>query len=330
MNRGRIRVALTATLAGLLLTACGADGSGQGAPVSETSGSDFPSKNIRLIVPYPAGGSTDLLARTFAPSFQEQFHQNVIVENLSGASGTQAVNELMDSAPDGHTVVWGTAGPLAITPTLGHVGYSIKDYGLAGIATINPYVLVSRTGSEFTTAKELFSAAKEKPGSVTIATPGPTTIQSILLKAMADEAGVKLTLVPFGGGANTLNAALGGNVDASFNVLSEVTAQIKAGAATGLGITTDKRSPFLPDVPTLREQGIVPPVEGGPTALMLPAGTPDEIVDRWAAALKEATANKKVLAQLERFGAVPSFIAPDEARDVIAKLAEAAAARVSK
>lgn len=316
MYRMQRRIMLAALSAvALVLTGCGGQQAADG---------DFPSEDIRLIVPYDAGGSTDTLARAFAPTLKKELGQTVVVENMPGASGTRAVQELLGSKPDGHTVVWGPSGPLAINPTTGDAGYSISDYELVGLATINPYVLVAKDGSKYQSAKQLFDAAGKKPGKITVATPGRNTIQSVLLKAMADNAGVKLTRVPFDSGAESLNAVLGGNVDASFNVLSEATAQIKGGKLVGLGVSSNKANKTLPEVPPLKEQGLEPPAEGGPTGLMLPNDTPKKVVDKWGKALDAGCKAPKVIKQLEKSGVTPTYRPPKEGRKIIKTIADAA------
>jgi tripartite-type tricarboxylate transporter receptor subunit TctC len=167
-----------------------------GGGASEAAG-EYPSREITVIVPYTAGGPTDLAARAMGAYLERALGEPVIVENLPGAAGSLAMNELVGSDPDGHTLTLVAAPSTVVTPLVQDVSYGPADFVTIGVITEVPSVLAVGAGSEFADATAFFDAARARPGELTVGTPGATTSQAIELRRLAGEYGVEVTVVPF-------------------------------------------------------------------------------------------------------------------------------------
>ena len=273
MSRPVRTVAAVAVLG--LLAACAEEGGGAaGDPAA------YPSEEIRLLVPYAAGGPTDLTARAYGTSLEEQLGQTVVVENLPGGSGAIATQELIAAEPDGHTLSLVTAGTLVLTPLANEVGYTKDDVTPIGVMAEVPSVLAVGADSPYQSAEDFFTAAGREPGGINVGVPGASTPQGIELQRLRDEYGVEVTVVPFDGNAEMTTALLGGNVDAVLiNASSDVTENISAGAFRPLAVSSEERLSWLPDTPTLAESGFPELTLSGSTfGLAGPDGLPEEVV----------------------------------------------------
>lgn len=285
MPLSRTARALAAATALGLLTACGgADGGSSGAA------GEYPTEEIRLLVPYAAGGPTDLAARAFGSSLEEQLGQTVVVENLPGGSGAIATQELIGAAPDGHTLSLATAGTLVLTPLANEVGYTKDDVTPIGVMTEVPSLLAVGSDSPHATIDDLVDAARQQPATVTVGVPGASTPQAIELQRLAEEYDVEVTTVPFDGNAEMTTALLGGNVDAVLiNASSDVTANIDAGQFRPLAVSSAAPLSWLPDTPTLADSGFPELTLAGSTfGLIGPGDLPDEITAELEDALRTA------------------------------------------
>ncbi len=313
--------ALGACAALALLTACADQGGG--AP-SEEAAADYPTEDIRLLVPYAAGGPTDLTARAYGASLEEQLGQTVVVENLEGGSGAIAMQELVGSEPDGYTLSLVTAGTLVLTPLANEVGYTKDDVTPIGVMAEVPSVLAVGSGSPYATAEDFFAAAEANPGTITVGTPGASTPQGIELVRLKEEYGVEVTVVPFNGNAEMTTALLGGNVDAVLiNASSDVTTNIDAGAFRPLAVSTEEQLPWLPDTPTLAESGFPELTLSGSTfGLAGPAGLPEEIVTVLEDALRTAHDEQAVIEQVGEEYITGDFRGADELQEVLDRTQE--------
>ncbi|MGY1827504.1 MULTISPECIES: tripartite tricarboxylate transporter substrate binding protein [unclassified Blastococcus] len=280
---------ISAGLAGValigLVSACGGDDGGGGtAADSGTGGGDaassYPTESIRMIVPYGAGGPTDLTTRTVGACIEEELGQTVVVENLPGGSGALATTELIAAEPDGYTLSLVTAGTMVLTPLANEVGYTKDDITPVGVMTEVPSVLAVGENSPYASAEDFFAAVEAQPGTVTVGTPGASTPQAIELQRLAEEHGVQVTAVPFNGNAEMTTALLGGNVDAVLiNASSDVVQNIESGAFVPLVASPEERLSWLPDTPTFTELGYDGLTLSGSTfGLAGPAGLPDDVV----------------------------------------------------
>jgi tripartite-type tricarboxylate transporter receptor subunit TctC len=277
---------------------------------------EYPSQEITVLVPYTAGGPTDLAARTMGAHLEKALGRPVIVENLPGASGSEAYQELVSSDPDGHTLTLVAAPSAVVTPMIQDVPYDAGSFATIGVITEVPSVLAVGGDSEFRDATAFLDAARQRPGELTVGVPGATTSQAIELRRLASEYGVQVTAVPFNGNAELIQAVLGGTVDAVLiNVSADVRAQFDAGAFRPLAISPAERVDYLPDVPTLAELGF--PELTYSTSLFglgAPAGTEPEIVSRLETAMRDGLADPGVRQQLDEAYVPDEFIGADAFR----------------
>ena len=315
-----------AALAALgLLTACAEQGGGSpagGGTAGEAAA--YPTEEIRLLVPYAAGGPTDLTARAYGASLEEQLGQTVVVENLPGGSGATATQQLIAAEPNGHTLSLVTAGTLVLTPLANEVGYTKDDVTPIGVMAEVPSVLAVGADSPHQSAEDFFTAAKAEPGTITVGVPGASTPQGIELQRLREEYGVEVTAVPFNGNAEMTTALLGKNVDAVLiNASSDVTGNIDAGQFRPLAVSSEERLPWLADTPTLAESGFPELTLSGSTfGLAGPAGLPEEIVTVLEDALRVAHDDPKVVEQVGEEYISEEFRGADELKEVLDRTQE--------
>jgi tripartite-type tricarboxylate transporter receptor subunit TctC len=302
-NRNRMPALVAASvvvLAGCAETEEEASGGGGGA--------DYPTEDITLYVPYAPGGPTDLAARTVGTCLEEDFGQTVVVENREGGSGALGMQAMIAGGNDGYSLSLIAVPASATNPLQDDVGYTNDDYVPIAAVTEIPSVLAVGQGSRFADAEALFRFAEENPDQVNVGVPGATTSQAMELRRMAEEYGVRLTLVPMTGNAEMTTALLGGNVDAVFiNASQDVLENIEAGSFVPLALSPENRVDYLEDVPTLAELGF-PELTYSVSVfgLAAPAGTPDDVV----ATLEDAV--RSCLEQPEVVEALGEQYVPDE------------------
>jgi tripartite-type tricarboxylate transporter receptor subunit TctC len=265
---------------------------------------EFPTEEIRLLVPYAAGGPTDLTARAYGASLERDLGRPVVVENRPGGSGALATQELVQAEPDGHTLALITAGTTVLTPLVNDVGYTAADVTPVGVLSEVPSLLAVAAGSPRPDIAAFAAGARARPGALTVGVPGASTPQGVELQRLRDEHGVEVTAVPFDGNAEMTTALLGRNVDAVLiNASQDVTANIDAGRFRPLAVSTEQRLDWLPGIPTLVEAGFPGLTLSGSTfGLAGPAGLPDPVVTRIEDALRRAHADPEVVAAVgERY-----------------------------
>ncbi len=256
------------------LAGCGDDDASGGG------GSGYPADDIRLLVPYAAGGPTDLTTRTVGSCLESELDATVVVENVPGGSGALATTQLVGAEPDGLTLSLVTAGTMVLTPLANEVGYTYEDITPIGVMADVPSVLAVGEDSPYASAEDFVAAAEAAPGTVNVGVPGASTPQGIELQRLADDHDVEVTVVPFDGNAEMTTALLGGNVDAVLiNASQDVVANIDSGAFVPLIASSADRLEWLPDVPTFTELGFDGLTLSGSTfGLAGPAGLPDDVV----------------------------------------------------
>lgn len=318
MPHRRVAQLAAVVAASALTVACSGGGDSPGSTAA------YPSEEIRLIVPYTAGGPTDLAARTIGGSIEQQLGQPVVVENMPGAAGSLAMNELIASDPDGHTLTVIAAPSTVVTPLIQDVPYGPDDFEAIGVITEVPSVLTVGADSPFPDAAALLDAARQRPGEITVGTPGATTSQAIELRRLASEYGVQVTVVPFDGNAELTSALLGGNVDALLvNVSQDIRAQIDAGEFRPLAISPAERVDYLPDTPTLAELGF-PDLTYSTSLFGLgaPLRTPPEIIATLEDAMETGLADPAVQEQLDEAYVPDEFIGATEFRAQLDEIVE--------
>jgi len=279
----------------------------------------YPSRPIRLIVPYPPGGSTDPTGRAFAAWLTDALGQQVVVDNRPGAGSTIGHGLAAKATPDGYTLLLGTSGGLAVAPALGtKVPYDpVKDFTPIGLGVYTPFLLVVYPGLPATNLKELIALSKSQPNGVVFASVGvgtPNHLGGELLKVMA---GFQFVHVPYKGGGPAVVDVIAGRAQALFGGIPYTGPQVKAGKLRAVAIGHPKRMSGWPDVPAIAE---TLPGFSNTTwfGLVGPAGTPKAVVDRINAEMKRAVANPGFARQLEALGLEPASSTPAEFRDMIA------------
>ncbi len=245
------------------------------------AGSEFPARPIRIIVQFTPGTSTDILARLIAAKMSEHWNQQVIVDNRPGAGAALGTEMGAKATPDGYTLTMAVSSAFGINPTLySKLPYdAIKDFAPIANLGLTPQVLVANLLAA-KTVKELVDAAKQRPGQINYASLGSGSTSHLTMEMFCSTAGIKLNHVPFKGSAEAHGAIINGQVPVMFDAIPAVRPQIQAGRMRALGIATLKRSPFLPDVPTIAEAGYPGFEAVGWIGIAAPAKTPVPILNK--------------------------------------------------
>ncbi len=252
----------------------------------------YPSKAIKVVVPNPAGGYYDVIARTVGQKLTDSLGQPMVVENRVGAGGSLGTEFTAKSPPDGYTIMVGGIGPHGIVPSLyAKLPYDpVKDFAPIILVATTPNILVVHPSSPFQSVQDIVAAARQRPGALTYASNGNGTSQHLSAEMLAMTMGLKLNHIPFKGSAPAITAMLGGQVDFAFAVAPDALAHVRGGKLRALAVTGAKRAAPLPEVPTMIEAG-VPDYEAiAWFGYFAPAGTPREIVDRLNAEIAKAMA----------------------------------------
>ena len=285
----------------------------------------YPTKPIRLVVPFPPGGATDILARDVAQKLTEAWGQSVIVDNRPGAGGNIGSELVAKSAPDGYTLEMGTVGTHAINASLyAKMPYDhVKDFTPVILVAGVPNVLVVNPAVPANSVAELVAYAKANPGKLNFASSGNGTsihLSGELFKVMA---GVQITHIPYKGSAQALQDLLAGQVQLMFDNLPPSLPQIKAGKLRALAVTSATRAPALPDVPTLAESGLPGFEASSWFGILAPAGTPAPIVAKLNAEVANWLATPEAKEKLLKQGANPAGGTPqDFAKHIAAETAK--------
>lgn len=274
----------------------------------------YPTQPIRLIAPFPPGGSVDIMARLIADPLAAQLGAKIVIDNRSGASGNIGMEAAARSKPDGYTVVLNTI-PLATNQALFDklTWDPIKDFAPIGMVATAAHVLVIPQKVKATNIEELVRLARSNPGKLAYASAGVGTTFHLCGEMFKDSTQTFILHVPYRGGGPALADTLGGQVDMSFPTISAAVPHIKAGTLRALAVTDVRRSPLLPDVPTLREAGVKDFQFTQWLALLAPANTPREVVTRLNEALRATLNSKEVRDKFAQQGFDPFVTSPEEA-----------------
>jgi tripartite-type tricarboxylate transporter receptor subunit TctC len=283
---------------------------------------DYPTHPITLIVPFPPGGSTTVMARNVADKMSATLGQPLVVENRGGAGGTIGTRSVAKAAPDGYTILLSYTATMAIAPSINvNAGYDPrKDFVPIGMIGFAPNVLVVHPSLPVHSIAELIAYAKAAPAPLQYGSPGVGTVNHLAGEYLASETGVKLQHVPYKGNGPAMGDLLGGHIPMMFVPIPVALGNIKAGTLRGLAITTAKRSNLLPDLPTLAESGVPGFDVALRYGLMAPAGTPPTVIARLNKELNAALATQEVKERLATEGAealpgTPEAYAADVATD---------------
>lgn len=264
----------------------------------------WPAKQVTLLVPFPPGGATDLIGRTVGAKLQKKLRGTFIVENKPGAGGTIGAATVKRATPDGNTILVSSLGPFVIGPHLiKNPGYDpLKDFDYITVAVQAPNVLAVPADSPHKTLADVLAYQKNNPGTMTFASAGSGTSDHLTAELFWQETGTRGVHVPYKGGAPAMTDLLGGQVDASFMNINTGLPNIKAGKLRALAITSSKRSPLLPDVPTMEELGLTGVTVYSWQAFAAPKGVPAEIRARLHDAMVTALNDSEVKPKLRDLG----------------------------
>lgn len=268
----------------------------------------LPSKPIRIIVAYPAGGVSDVVARALADKLAAQLGTPVVVENKAGASGAIGVDAVAKAAPDGTTLGFAAISPLVLSPHLGKLPFDpAKDVVPVASVMYSPVLLLATPATDAKDLAALLAAARAKPGAVRWATSGPASLGHIMLEQLKAGARVDITHVPYKGGGQQINDALGGQFEVlSVNTSPAIVQHVKAGKLRVLAVGAPARIDTLPGIPTLAELGYAPANLTSLFGVFAPAGTPPTVLERLNAEINKALAQPDLRARLTGADNVPT------------------------
>jgi len=275
---------------------------------------NYPTRPITLVVPFPPGGSTTIVARIITDRMADAIGQPFVVDNRGGAGGTLGTRQVAKSAPDGYTIALGYSGTLAIAPSLfPNAGYDVRsDFAPIGRIGVAPSALVVYPSFPVHSVAELIAYAKANPGKVNYGSAGIGTVGHVAAEYFAIATGIKLAHIPYKGTGQAITDLLGGHIPLSFSPIPAVHESAKNGLLRMLAVTSAKRSTLLPDVPTVAESGVPGFDAVLRYGLVAPAGTPRPVIERLNAALRATLESGEVRNRLAIEGAEPLPSTPEE------------------
>ena len=266
----------------------------------------YPNKPIRFVVPYPAGGGSDFMARTVAAQMSTDMGQNIVVENKPGGNGAIAVQDILRGGPDGYAVMNADNGHLVFNPVLyKNLTYKVSDLAPVSLIGRVPMMLITTPGSEFKTAKDVITKAKANPGKYSVASAGSGSPHHLALELFKQTAGLHLVHIPYRGAAPSLADVAGGQVPLGISDFAAAAGFIKGGKVTPLAVATPQRIPQLPDVPTFAELGLKDVQAYALVSMVAPNGTPPEVMAKLQQATAKAMQNPAVSKKFIDFGVEP-------------------------
>ena len=274
---------------------------------------EWPSKQVRFVVPFPPGGTTDILARVVGQNLGEAFGHSFVIDNRGGAGGNIGAAEVAKAAPDGYTILMGTPGTQAINQFIyAKMPYNTeKDFAPVSFVARVPNVVVVHPGLGLKSIQDLIAYAKANPGKINSASPGPGSTGHLSLELFKTLAGVQIQHVPYKGSGPALNDLIGGQVQMTIDNLPSALPHIQAGRLTALGVTTEQKVGVLPEVPTVAS--VVRGYEASSWfVVMAPAGTPEPIVRRLSAEIDRILRKPAVLERMKSLGAEPVGGTPEQ------------------
>ena len=273
----------------------------------------YPSRPVKMIVPFAAGGPTDVIARIVAQKLSETWGQQIYTENVPGGGGNTGAAMAARAPADGYTILVVSTGFIVNPSMYAKVPYDpIKDFSPITLVAASPNVVSVNPSFRAKSLKELVDLVKDHPGQYSFAQPSTGSTPHLAGELFKQQYQLDLVTVPFNSAALAINSTIGGHTPIAFTALPPAMANIKDGKLRGLAVLNARRSPALPDVPTNAEAGI-PDLESDTlTGIVAPAGTPKDIIDRWRADIAKAVATADVKERLETLGFTPVANTPDE------------------
>jgi tripartite-type tricarboxylate transporter receptor subunit TctC len=272
----------------------------------------YPTKPIRMIVTFAAGGPTDVIARIIAQKASETFGHQVVVENIAGAGGNIALAAALRAPADGYTVVAVSTGFIVNPSLYAKVPYAIKDFAPISLVAASPNVITVHPSFPAKTVQELIALVKANPGKYSYAQPGIGSTPHLAGELFKMKFGLDLTMVPFSSAAPAITSTIGGHTPIAFTALPPAIANVKDNKLRGLAVLAAKRNPELADVPTMAEAGVPDQESDTVTGIVTLAGTPPDIVDRWHREIARIVALPEVNQRLRTLGFDPVGNSPTE------------------
>jgi len=281
--------------------------------VSAASAEGYPARSVRVVVGFPAGGPTDVIARLVAQKLSDALGQQFFVENIGGAGGNTAAGQVARATPDGYTIMAVSTG-FVVNPSLyAKVPYdALKDFAAVTLVAVSPNVVVVNPAVPAKSLPELVQLIKDNPGKYSYAGPGVGSTPHLGGELFRLAFNLDLVHVPFTGAAPAVQATIGGHTPIAFTALPSSFSAIQAGQVRALGVAASERSPAIPDVPTYAEQGIKDQEADTITGIVAPAGTPKEIIDLLYREIAKAAAQPDAKARLMALGFKPVANKPEE------------------
>jgi len=306
-NRGaRLGIAFTAALCALPLAAHAA---------AETT--PWPERPVTLVVPYPPGGTSDIVGRQLAEKLREALGQTFVVDNKAGAATAIGAAAVARAPKDGYTLLLSAGTTFTVVPHMyDKLQYSLADFAPVGTVCAVPFAFVVKNDLPVKSVQEYVAYAKAKPGAINNATNGQGSMVHLLGEAVADGLGVKLTQVHYKGASPAMMDIIGGVVDSNVEAVTNAAPNVKAGKYRALAVLSDRREALLPDVPTFKELGYPSIVGETWYAVFAPAGTPQPVVDKLGAALRKITDSADFRQAMERIGNESKTSTPAQLLDI--------------
>lgn len=280
--------------------------------LSNAHASDFPARPISLVIGGEAGSAPDMIGRALSDVLEKHLNATIVVDNRPGGTGSIAASYVSRAPADGYTLLLGTVASNAIAnSTIPNLSYDTsKSFVPVGQVASVPLVLVVNADNGPNSLSDLIKSAKARPGALNYASPGIGSLQNLVSEAFKAETGTRIVHIPYRGGASAVMAVLSGEVDFFFAGLPPAIAQVKAGKLRAFAVTSEKRVPSLPDVPTVAEVGFPQLVADNWHAVFAPKGTPNAVVNKLSVALSDALREPSVQARLAKAGAIPNYASP--------------------
>jgi tripartite-type tricarboxylate transporter receptor subunit TctC len=273
----------------------------------------YPDHKVRMIVPFAAGGPTDVIARLVADRLSTTLGQQVYVEDLPGAGGNLGVETAKRAAPDGYTILAVSTGFIINPSMYAKIGYDpVKDFAPVSLVAASPNVIVAHPSLPAKNLKELIDLIKANPGKYSYAQPSTGSTPHLAGELMKQMFGLDLTMVPFNGAAPAINSTLGNHTPIAFTALPPAIGAIQQGGLRGIALLAKERIATLPDLPTNGQEGVGGLDSDTLTGIVVPAGTPAPIIDKWHAAIAQMVADPAMKQKLATLGFVPVGNTPAE------------------
>lgn len=297
----------------VVISTCAGNASAQTSTQGSTQ--TWPTRPIRMVVPYTPGGYTDMMARLVSEKVAASLGQSIVIENKPGANAAIGTDVVAKAAPDGYT--FGTViAAHAVNATLkANLPYNTeKDFTYVSLMSVAPLILIATPSLPAKDMKEFIALAKAKPGTLNFASSGVGSAAHLTMEMLKSREGINLQHVPYKGTAGALQDTVGGQINVMFDIIGPLMEQVRAGNARALGVASKERVPAAGDTPTLNEQGVKDFASGTWAGIIAPAGVPKDIVERMSAEAKKALADPELKKKLEQQGIVAMGTTPDEFR----------------